>query len=121
MDGFIKNSEIRLDGDGFQSRDFSYVLDVCKANLLVSKHPDFLGGEAFNVACGQTSNLWDIFKTIQGLTGNIPEIKRLPERAGDVRKTHADISKIKDIGFKYDFSLVEGINLTYLWYKKEIG
>jgi nucleoside-diphosphate-sugar epimerase len=120
MEGFIRRKEVRLDGDGLQSRDFSYVTDVCKANLLVSRQEKRFNSEAFNVACNKSANLLEIFEALSDISGNIPPINNAIERKGDVRKTHADIRKIEEIGFKYDFPLEAGIRLTYEWYKNEI-
>jgi nucleoside-diphosphate-sugar epimerase len=117
MRGFIENSTIRLDDDGLQSRDFSYVTDVCKANLIVGSSAEKFNGEVFNVACDNTTNLLEIFDMLKEITGNSPAINRCPPRAGDVRKTHADINKIKSLGFEYEVSLKEGVKLTYEWYK----
>lgn len=117
LKGFIESSTIRLDGDGSQSRDFSYVTDVCKANFLVGSYPENFNGEAFNVACNNTTDLLEIFETLKDITGNTPEVNRQPTRLGDVKKTHADIDKIKEIGFQYEVSLKEGIQMTYEWYK----
>jgi nucleoside-diphosphate-sugar epimerase len=117
MRGFIENSTIRLDDDGLQSRDFSYVTDVCKANLIVGSSAENFNGEVFNVACDNTTNLLEIFDMLKAITGNNPAIDRRPPRIGDVRKTHADIEKIKRLGFEYEVSLKEGIRLTYEWYK----
>jgi nucleoside-diphosphate-sugar epimerase len=120
MDGFIKNTSVRLDGDGLQSRDFSYVTDVCKANLLVSEYEKEFNGESFNVACNSTSNLLQIFEMLSVISGNNPIVDKNIERKGDVRKTHASIEKIEQLGFKYDFPLESGIKLTYEWYKNKI-
>jgi nucleoside-diphosphate-sugar epimerase len=121
MEGFIKNTPIRLDGDGSQSRDFSYVTDVCKANLLVSVRSKKFRGETFNVACNRNYNLLQIFDMMSDISGNTPHLEKNIERKGDVKKTHADIRKIQEIGFKYDFPLDVGIRLTYEWYNKEIN
>jgi len=117
MKGFIENSSIRLDGNCLQSRDFSYVTDVCKANLIVGAHVEDFNGETFNVACNNTTNLLQVFDFLKEVTNNNPTIDRKVDRAGDVKKTHADIEKIKSIGFDYEVSLVDGIRMTYEWYK----
>lgn len=115
--GFINNSRIRLDGDGLQSRDFSYVTDVCKANFLVGNYSENFNGESFNVACNNSTNLLQVFDILKEITGNNPKIDSRPTRLGDVRKTHASIDKIKSIGFDYDIPLRDGIIMTYDWYK----
>ena len=119
--GFINNTQIRLDGDGSQSRDFSYVMDVCKANHLVREMKEKLNGEIFNVACDNSTSLMEIFEMMKEVTGNCPEINHSPIRKGDMKKTHADISKIRSIGFNPDVSIKEGISLTYKWYKNHIN
>lgn len=119
LKGFILNTEIRLDGDGLQSRDFSYVTDVCKANLLVAEYENNFNGDVYNVACNDTTNLVEIIDILKDVTGNNPKIDNRPTRLGDVKKTHADINKIKEIGFNYEHSLFDGILITYKWYESE--
>lgn len=116
LDGFINNTVIRLDGDGSQSRDFSYVVDVCKANYVIGESKEKFNGESFNVACNNSTSLLEVFEMMREITGNCPIINRSPVRKGDMKKTHADISKIESIGFNYDVSIKEGISLTYNWY-----
>jgi nucleoside-diphosphate-sugar epimerase len=118
MKGFVENSKIRLDGNGLQSRDFSYVTDVCRANLIVGKSLIDFNGDVFNVACNDTTNLLQIFELMKKITGCEPEIEKNHFRVGDVKKTHADISKIKSLGFEDAICLNKGIELTYNWYKK---
>jgi nucleoside-diphosphate-sugar epimerase len=50
----------------------------------------------------------------------ISKIIKFPTRIGDVKKTHADISKIKNLGFNYEIDLIKGIKMTYEWYKKNM-
>jgi nucleoside-diphosphate-sugar epimerase len=121
LHGFINNTEIRLDGDGSQSRDFSYVMDVCKANYLVGEMNKKFNGDIFNVACDNSTSLMEIFEMMKEVTGNCPKINQCIIRKGDMKKTHADISKIRSIGFNPDVSIKEGISLTYKWYINQIN
>ena len=80
-----------------------------------------LNGEIFNVACDNSTSLMEIFEMMKEATGNCPEINHSPIRKGDMKKTHADISKIRSIGFNPDVSIKEGISLTYEWYINHIN
>ena len=118
--GFIENSDIRLDGDGSQSRDFTYVSDVCNANYIAGESEEVFGGKCFNAAGGNNYSLMDVKNIIESLSENRPLITQQPSRAGDVLKTHSDSSELGKLGFKTKIELEEGIKETYEWYKKII-
>lgn len=117
--GFIENSTIRLDGDGSQSRDFTYVDDVCSANYVVGESKETFGGKCFNAAGGNNYSLIDVKKIIETLSENRPNVDQWPSRPGDVLKTHSDSSELEKLGFKAKTNLEEGINITYKWYKNQ--
>lgn len=117
MKGFIENSEIRLDGDGSQSRSFVFVKDVCKANFIVGESNNKFNGEIFNISNDKTYDLLYIKNLMSDLIGTNPNVINAPKREGDVVKTHADIEKIKKYGFKPNYELKEGLIETYKWYK----
>lgn len=112
----IKNSPIRIDGDGSQSRDFSYVTDVCNANFLVGERKDKFNGECFNVACNDSTNLLQIKSILASLFNKEIDVLKKETRIGDVFKTQADISKIMKIGFSPSVNIKEGIAKTFNWY-----
>lgn len=114
---FSNNNPIRLDGDGTQSRDFTNVQDVCLANYLVGINKDDFMGKCFNVGCGNNANLLEIKNIFEKISGVNPELIQNSSRAGDVYKTHADISEITKLGFNPTITLEEGIKKTYNWYK----
>lgn len=114
--GFIKNEDIRLDGTGEQSRDFSYVEDVCQANYLVSINEENFHGDVFNVAQNSNTNLNDIMEMIKKHSKYNPKLVTKDFRPGDVFKTHASIKKLQKINFSPKFSVEKGIELTYKWY-----
>lgn len=104
--------------DGKQSRDFTYVANVVEANLRACVVPK-ISGEVFNIACGSTASILDIIDLANKILG----LKLKPEygqkRAGDVRKTCADISKMKNVlGVKKIVGFEEGLKLTIDWFKK---
>jgi UDP-N-acetylglucosamine 4-epimerase len=113
-----QNKPIRFDGDGTQSRDFCYVEDVCQAMVLAMQNPNVHTGEAFNIAQGNTTSLNDVFNMFK-LEYNIQEanIIRASERAGDVKKTHANIKKAKRLlGYKPKWPFAKGLKTTFEWW-----
>ena len=121
MKGFITNSEIRLDGDGSQSRSFVFVKDVCKANFIMGESNNKFNGDIFNVSNDKTYRLIDIKEIMSDLFGTNPKVLIAPKREGDVLKTHADINKIKKYGFEAEYELERGLIETYKWYKPILG
>ncbi|MBL7071883.1 MAG: SDR family oxidoreductase [Candidatus Omnitrophica bacterium] len=108
-----------IEGDGEQSRDFTYVKNVADANLAAAKAKD-VGGEVFNIACQNAYSILDIVNGINGLLGKVLEPEFAPTRRGDVRKTMADISKMKDllkIEPKVDFDT--GLKKTMEWFQSK--
>ncbi|MBN2564686.1 MAG: SDR family oxidoreductase [Candidatus Eisenbacteria bacterium] len=79
-------------GDGEQSRDFTYVGSVVDANL-AAIDSDGVAGEVLNVACGRTTTVNVLLSALQGIVGTSIEARHVPERAGDVRHSFADVTK----------------------------
>ncbi|KKM18717.1 hypothetical protein LCGC14_1662860 [marine sediment metagenome] len=107
---FKGDKELTIYGDGTQTRDFIYIKDIVKANLMVAYHPKSIG-KVFNVA---TNNPVDINYLTDLIVrfSNMPniEIQYAPKRGTDILHSYADISKIKkEIGFEPDYSIDQGI------------
>jgi UDP-glucose 4-epimerase len=101
--------------DGHQSRDFTYIDNVVNANLIAATKPG-IGGQAFNIACGTSHSLLDIIHAIEGFIGHKLPRRHHPMRAGDVRKTWANIAKArKMLGYKPTVDLQEGLRRTWEW------
>ncbi len=104
--------------DGRQSRDFSHIENVVQANLLAAFSKNG-AGEVFNVANGNSYSLLDLIHVIEKIVGRKLQIKHLPKRQGDVRKTQADISKIKRVlGYKPKMNFEEGLKDTWNYFVK---
>ncbi len=111
-----------INGDGKQSRDFTYIENVIEANLKACLAPSEAAGEAFNVAYGGREYLIDIY---YGLTKAL-EIDREPlygpDRAGDIKHSNADISKAKELlGYDPDWSFEKGIKEAIAWYREDLA
>lgn len=112
------NSESPIaEWDGKQSRDFTYVANVVQANLRACVVPK-ISGEVFNIACGSTASILDIIREANKILGLKLKPVYGPKRAGDVRKTYADISRMKNIlGVKKIVGFEEGLKSTIDWFR----
>jgi UDP-glucose 4-epimerase len=113
----MKGGRPVVEWDGKQSRDFTYVGNVVAANLNACTAPG-VSGEVFNVACGSTVSVIGIVNELNKLIGTNIKPVYAPKRRGDVRKTCADVSKMKRmlkvrkiIGFE------EGLERTVDWFR----
>jgi UDP-glucose 4-epimerase len=108
-------------GDGEQSRDFSYVTNVVQANLLAATAPG-VGGQVFNIACGQRYNLLELVAIINRILGtDITPVHTTP-RVGDVRHSLADIARAKEmLGYRVEVEFEEGLRRLIAWYREHEG
>jgi UDP-glucose 4-epimerase len=106
-------------GDGEQSRDFTYIENVVRGNLLAAHAPAAaVAGTVMNVATGSRITLNDTVKLLRELTGYSGEVKHGPERAGDIKHSLADITLAgKRLGYAPQVDFREGLRRTVEWYK----
>lgn len=110
-----------INGDGKQSRDFTYIENVIEANLKACLAPDKAAGEAFNVAYGGREYLIDIYYGLTKALGINVEPNFGPDRAGDIKHSNADISKARRLlGYAPDWDFERGINAAIEWYKNNL-
>lgn len=110
-----------INGDGQQSRDFTYIENVIEANLKACLAPSSAAGEVFNIAYGGREYLNDIYKGIAEALGTDIEPFHGPDRAGDIKHSNADITKAKKLlGYAPDWSFDRGIKAAILWYRENL-
>ena len=110
-----------INGDGKQSRDFTYIENVIEANLKACLAPREAAGEAFNVAYGGREYLLDIYYGLTEALGLDIEPNFGPDRAGDIKHSNADISKAKELlGYNPEWSFERGIQAAIEWYKENL-
>ncbi len=115
----LKNQRPTIYGDGHQSRDFTYIENVVKANILAMLSPKAAHGETVNIACGETTSLLQLTRGIAKILRKNIQPKFEPLRVGDVRNSLADIHKAKQlIGYTPRVRFEEGLRRTVAWYKK---
>ena len=110
-----------INGDGKQSRDFTYIDNVIEANLKACLAPHEAAGEAFNIAYGGREYLIDIYYGLTKALGVDVEPNFGPDRKGDIKHSNADISKARKLlGYDPDYSFQDGIKLAIAWYKENL-
>lgn len=110
-----------INGDGKQSRDFTYIENVIEANLKACMASSEYAGESFNIAYGGREYLIDIYNSLcETLNKNItPNFG--PERKGDIKHSNASIEKAKKmINYSPEWSFDRGIVEAINWYKKNL-
>lgn len=117
----LNNERPTINGDGRQSRDFTYIENVIEANLKACLAPDAASGEAFNIAYGGRSYLIDIYYALTKALGKDIEPIFGPNRKGDIRHSNADISKAKKLlGYAPEYDFARGLNEAIEWYKENL-
>ena len=116
----LRGEQPTINGDGEQSRDFTYIDNAVEANLLACQAPaEKVAGEVFNTATGRRVTLNETFSLLQGLTSYKGQPKYGPERGGDIKHSLADISRIEAaLGYKPIVDFEEGLRRTVEWYRE---
>lgn len=110
-----------INGDGMQSRDFTYIENVIEANLKACLAPHEAAGNAFNIAYGGREYLIDIYHSLTRALGKDIEPKFGPDRAGDIKHSNADISKAREmLGYDPDYDFDFGLKLAIDWYVENL-
>lgn len=110
-----------INGDGMQSRDFTYIENVIEANLKACLAPHEAAGNAFNIAYGGREYLIDIYHSLTRALGKDIEPNFGPDRAGDIKHSNADISKAREmLGYDPDYDFNSGLKLAIDWYVENL-
>lgn len=110
-----------INGDGKQSRDFTYIDNVIEANLKACLASSESAGNAFNIAYGGREYLIDIYYDLCRALNIEREPNFGPDRPGDIKHSNADIGKAKKmLGYDPDYDFEAGIKLAIDWYKENL-
>ena len=110
-----------INGDGKQSRDFTYIENVIEANLKACLAPGEAAGQAFNVAYGGREYLIDIYYSLTEALGVNTEPNFGPDRKGDIKHSNADISKARELlGYDPEYDFDRGLKEAIDWYKENL-
>jgi UDP-glucose 4-epimerase len=122
LSNLLRETEVKIFGDGEQSRDFVFVEDVVRAWLLALDAP-IARGRAYNVGSGEAVSINRFVNQLQSLTGafDVP-INHYPERPGEQRHTTADVSRAEEeLGWRRTVSFEEGLARTLEWSQEILG
>ncbi len=110
----LQGTRPQIFGDGEQTRDFCFIENVVRANLLAAGSDRKLAGEVVNIACGERISLNQLLEMVGTEAGRPLEADYLPTRAGDVRDSLADIGLAKQLlGYEPTVRVREGIKRTF--------
>lgn len=113
----LKDQVPTIYGDGEQTRDFTYIQNVVDANLLAAQG-EGLAGQVINVATGGSVSINFVIAEINRALGKQIEPKYVPERAGDVKHSLADITLAEALlEYQPRVSFAEGLAQTVAWYR----
>lgn len=97
IDAAFAGKPITIHGDGGQTRDFCFIENVVKGNLLAANSPKKLEGQVVNISCGEKISLLQLADAIGEIVGHRIERTHTPPREGDVRDSLADITRIREL------------------------
>ncbi len=108
-----------INGDGKQSRDFTYIENVIEANPKACLASSDAAGEAYNIAYGGREYLIGIYHSLTKALGKDIEPIYGPERKGDIKHSNADISKAsKFLGYNPEYDFEKGLAEAIEWYTR---
>lgn len=116
----MNREEVFIDGDGEQTRDFTFVENAVQANVraMLCENKE-ASGQVFNIAVGENFSVNRLYADIQQLLGSDHKATYRAARAGDIRNSLADIAKAQSmLGYKPEFNFGKGLALTVEYFKK---
>lgn len=120
IQGIFTNTPPYINGDGEQTRDFTFVENAVQANIraLFATNPKAIG-QVFNVAVGERITINHLFTELARHAGSDMKANHRDDREGDIRNSLADISKAQElIGYDPQIRVDEGLQITLDWFKK---
>lgn len=120
MQCLTDNKPPTINGDGEQTRDFTFVENAVQANIRGMFADKKAGNEVYNIACGDRVSLNTLWGNLQKVSGKDLQANYGPNRKGDVRDSLANISKANElIGYSPLFDINKGLDVTFEWFLKQ--
>jgi UDP-N-acetylglucosamine 4-epimerase len=121
INAVLNNEPPTINGDGENSRDFTFVGNAVQANelALFTTNAEAVN-EVYNIACGEQTTLNELLESLKGIAGSDLAPIYGPNRIGDVKHSLADISKAQSLlGYNPATAIREGLKSTFEWYRKQ--
>lgn len=114
---FLTHQPVRIDWDGEQRKDYVYVKDVARANVIALSRGD---NDIFCIGSGKPTSVKEIYKALADITGYEPEIVTAPKRPGDIYLSYFNNGKAERLlGWKPSVSFEEGVQATVDFFKQQ--
>jgi UDP-N-acetylglucosamine/UDP-N-acetylgalactosamine 4-epimerase len=122
INALLNNQAPAINGDGEQTRDFTFVVNAVQANIkAMFKEGINTSGSVFNIAVGERISLNHLIDILKRLTGSQVQPLYREERSGDIRDSLADISKArKELGYEPAYKIADGLKHTLEWFQSGI-
>ncbi|MGA7524230.1 MAG: NAD-dependent epimerase/dehydratase family protein [Acidobacteriaceae bacterium] len=119
----LRGTALHIYGDGRQTRDFTYVQDVVRANEMAAFAPwRSLTRRCYNIANGRSYSLLEVYETLSDLTGYHELPTFAIAREGDIRHSLADITMARrELGYQPEVTIQDGLRRTVEWYAESLG
>ena len=115
---FLHDEHPTIEGDGTQSRDFTFIDNVVQANFKACLAPEEANGEVFNISGGEEKTIMDVFNVLSCVLGKKVDPIFIPNRHREIKHSCADIGKaMKLLGYTPQYGFMHGILDTVNWYK----
>ena len=121
MDALLHDKAATINGDGGQTRDFTFVENAVQANIKGFFAQEDACNKVYNVACGERISVNFLWESLSKAASKSIDAIYGPSRLGDVRDSLADISKGKEyLGYNPIFNVDEGLDITWKYFKKDL-
>jgi UDP-glucose 4-epimerase len=118
LDAALRDRPVVIHGDGRQTRDFTYVGSVCGVLIDAARRRVATAG-AVNLAFGTRTSLLELIREIEHLLGGALDVQHVPPRAGDVKDSQADSSRLAELfPAAHRVDLKTGLSETIAWFRQ---
>lgn len=119
----LRNEDVPINGDGKQTRDFTYIDDVVRANILALECENQEAfGRGFNIGYSGRIDILTLAENIIKATGSSAKIVFGPPRKGDIQDSYADITLAQELlGYQPEMSVSQGLEKTMSWYREHLA
>ena len=123
MDALMKGQSPYINGDGTNSRDFTFVANAVEANIkAMLTDIEGASGRSYNIAYGERTTISELFEALKEITNSDVQATYRDPRPGDIPHSLADISLArKYLGYDPQFGIEEGLRITFEWFKERFG
>jgi UDP-glucose 4-epimerase len=119
IEAMLEGRPATIHGEGDQSRDFVYIGDVVRANLLAAERPEAVGG-VFNIGSGVSVTIRELAGILQSFFPQAPAPLHGPSREGDIRFSRAVLDRAAQaLGYRPEVGMQEGLRSTVEWFRQE--